>query len=92
MLRSIASVFVDHPASVGESYAEHAGFAASFGATLLLAGMAALVHAALPFLCRDTAGNAVLRLHRLIAARRAAARPAGAVSRDRQDGRDPIPA
>ena len=95
MLRTIASAFVDHPASVDESYAEHAGFAASFGTVLIGAGLAAMAHAALPFLFRDTAGNTVLRLHGLIAARRAAAHHGAgkpALSRGRPDGKRPIPA
>jgi len=99
MFRAITAAFCDHPASIDKSYAEHAGFAASFGMTLIAAGAAAMIHAALPFLCRDTAGNTVMRLHALIQARRAsahhdtaAAPVAAGLRRGRPDGTGPIPA
>jgi hypothetical protein len=74
--------FKDHPASVGESYTEHMGQAASFGFRLLFAGAACLVHAVLPFLCVKTASRAVGELNeRMILKRckdqRVAASPAG---------------
>lgn len=56
-------LFLDHPASVGESYLEHARFAAGFAFWLLAAGAAALVHALLPFLFPATASGIVRRLH-----------------------------
>jgi len=46
---TILSAFTDHPASVGESYFEHMGVASRFSANLLLAGLACMVHAVLPF-------------------------------------------
>ena len=36
-------LFLDHPASVGESYPEHFGVAARFGVTMIGAGLAVLV-------------------------------------------------
>lgn len=56
-------LFTEHPGSVGESYFEHMGVALSFAGPLLTAGLAALVHAALPFLCVTTASGTVKRLH-----------------------------
>jgi hypothetical protein len=50
--------FTAHPRAVGESYAEHFGFAFRFGVKMTLAGLAALVHAVLPFLFVRTAGRA----------------------------------
>ncbi|WP_422631616.1 DUF6356 family protein, partial [Pseudomonas proteolytica] len=38
-------LFLDHPASVGESYAEHFGVASRFGVTLIGGGLGCLVHA-----------------------------------------------
>lgn len=70
MIRRLTTAFTDHPASVGESYAEHAGFAAGFGTTLIVAGLAALVHALLPFACRTTASDTVLRMNDFLVARR----------------------
>ena len=43
-------LFTDHPASVGESYAEHLVTASGFGLRMVLAGLACMVHALLPFL------------------------------------------
>ena len=70
MLRRL---FLDHPASVGESYAEHFGVAARTGGALIAAGAAALVHAVLPCAFKTTGSRTIVRLHREIAEKRAAA-------------------
>lgn len=51
--------FVDHPASVDETYLEHARFAFGFSIRLFLASLAALVHAVIPPLFETTAGRMV---------------------------------
>ncbi|WP_147126417.1 DUF6356 family protein [Shimia ponticola] len=51
--------FTAHPASVGESYWEHARFAFRFSTRLLVAAGAAAVHAVFPWLCESTASRAV---------------------------------
>ena len=56
-------LFTEHPASVGESYGEHLLVAGRFGGRLLLAGLACLVHALLPFLFVKTGSNAIRALH-----------------------------
>ncbi|WP_308917468.1 DUF6356 family protein [Jannaschia sp. LMIT008] len=61
--------FRDHPASVGESYGQHARFALGFAGQLALAAGAALVHAAIPPLFETTASRIVRRLHARIEAR-----------------------
>jgi hypothetical protein len=67
-------LFTEHPASVGESYAQHGAFAAAFGLRLILAGCACLVHGALPFLFTTTGSRTVTRLHeQLVENRRRAA-------------------
>lgn len=63
MPQAIARLFTDHPATVGESYFGHLRFALSFAGWLLLAGLAALVHALLPFLFETTASRIITRLH-----------------------------
>jgi hypothetical protein len=63
ILMHVKRLFTEHPESVGESYFEHMGVALSFAGPLLAAGLAALVHAVLPFLCVTTASGAVKRLH-----------------------------
>jgi hypothetical protein len=60
---SLKRLFTEHPDAVGESYFEHMGVALSFAGPLLVAGMAALVHAFLPFLCLTTASTTVKRLY-----------------------------
>ena len=62
-MNALINAFVRHPNSVGESYAEHAAFAGRFGAMLMLAGLAALVHALLPFAFERTASGIVKQLH-----------------------------
>ena len=60
---NLKRLFTEHPDAVGESYVEHMHVALSFAGPLLKAGMAALVHAFLPFLCVTTASVTVKRLH-----------------------------
>jgi hypothetical protein len=55
--------FTAHPASVGETYAEHLVVAGSFGGRLLLAGLACLVHGLFPFLFVRTGSRTIADLH-----------------------------
>ena len=66
----LKTLFTEHPEAVGESYFEHMGVALSFAGPLLSAGMAALVHAVLPFLCVTTASSTVKQLHARMVNRR----------------------
>jgi hypothetical protein len=68
-------VFLAHPRTVDETYLEHCAFAFRIGARLLLAGSAALIHAAVPCLCETTASRIVLAMNADIVARRAKAKP-----------------
>ncbi|WP_099865866.1 DUF6356 family protein [Pararhizobium haloflavum] len=63
MSRTFTRLFTDHPASVEESYIEHMRFAGWFAGQLLIAGLAALTHAILPFLFERTASRIIDRLH-----------------------------
>ena len=66
-----ARLFTEHPASVGESYAEHLVTASGFGLRMVLAGLACIVHALLPFLFVKTGSVQISTLHdRMIANRR----------------------
>ena len=56
-------LFSEHPASVGETYAQHLRTAAGFAAAMFVGALACLVHAVLPFLCVRTGSNTILRLH-----------------------------
>lgn len=84
----LKSLFTEHPETVGESYFEHMGVALSFAGPLLSAGMAALVHAVLPFLCVTTASGTVKRLHGRMVNRRP--QPSGESAPDRLLGWDPV--
>lgn len=65
-------LFLEHPASVGESYLEHAAFAARFGWTMFLGSLACFVHALIPALCKSTGSKTVLELHERLMQARAA--------------------
>lgn len=72
------SLFTEHPRSVGETYLEHMGVAASFGGRLLVAGLACMVHAVLPFLFTKTGSQAITELHdRMVLNRRREAAEGG---------------
>lgn len=74
-------LFLDHPASVGESYSTHLVQASRFSARLLLAGVACLIHALLPFLFVRTASRAVDVLHDRMVVNRSRPRTAPAERR-----------
>ena len=59
----IQRLFLEHPASVDESYGEHMLFAGRFAGWLFLAACAAAVHAVLPFLFEKTASQIIRRLY-----------------------------
>ncbi len=59
----IAKLFLDHPASVDETYFGHMAFAAWFSSRLMLAAGAAMVHAILPFMFETTASRIVRELY-----------------------------
>ena len=62
-IRSLASAFTTHPASVDETYFEHLVFASRFAFRLFAAGGAALVHAVLPFMFEKTASQLIRKMH-----------------------------
>lgn len=59
----IKRAFTEHPESVGETYAEHMGQAASFGGWMILGGLACLIHGLLPFAFKTTGSKIITRLH-----------------------------
>lgn len=63
MATRIARLFIDHPASVDETYFGHMAFAGWFASRLFLAGFAALIHAFLPFLFETTASRIIRELY-----------------------------
>jgi hypothetical protein len=65
-----ARLFTQHPASVGETYFQHARAAGAFGLRMLVGGTACLIHAVFPFLFIRTGGDCVADLHSRIVVRR----------------------
>ena len=65
----IVRAFTEHPASVDETYLQHAAFALGFSGQLFRAAFAALVHAVFPALFQTTASGIIRRLHGRIVSR-----------------------
>ncbi len=55
--------FVDHPASVDETYLEHFGVATSFARRLGVATVKAMVHAVVPGLCCTSVSATIRELN-----------------------------
>jgi len=68
----IDGLFLAHPRSVNESYAEHFQVASRFGAAMLLAGLALFVHALVPALFIRTGSGTIKRLYGEMRARQPA--------------------
>ena len=56
-------LFFDHPRSVGMGWAGHGAGAVKVGLQLIGAGLAAMVHAAVPALFAHTASRTVMKVH-----------------------------
>jgi Family of unknown function (DUF6356) len=63
-------LFTDHPASVNETYTEHAGFAFGFGFWMIVGGLACCLHGLFPFLFERTGSRIIVRLHERLSAHR----------------------
>lgn len=57
-------LFLDHPRTVGESYGEHLVMASGFGLSMILAGLACIIHGLVPGCFVTTGSDTVERLHR----------------------------
>ena len=69
----LGRLFLDHPRSLGMSWAGHGAGAVKIGGELIGAGMACLVHALVPGLFSQTAGKTVTRIYQYMMERKAAA-------------------
>jgi Family of unknown function (DUF6356) len=63
LLKHVRAAFTVHPASVGESYWQHARHSAQFGIAMLHGAGAAFIHAVFPSLCTTTGSRIIARLH-----------------------------
>ena len=74
-MKTPRQLLTEHPATVGETWGEHATTAWGFAWRLQVAALAALVHAVLPFLCVKTASTLITDLHgRMVTHRQSPAR------------------
>jgi hypothetical protein len=64
-------MFVEHPRSLGMTWASHGIGAVKIGGELVGAGLAVLVHAAVPGWFTETGGKTVTRIYDHIQARKA---------------------
>jgi hypothetical protein len=78
----IIKLFTAHPETVGENYGEHLGRAAAFGARMMLAGLACMLHGLLPFLFVRTGSRAISELHEQMITKRSAIPAAGTLRAD----------
>jgi hypothetical protein len=69
----IGRLFQEHPKSLGMSWAEHGAGAVMIGARMVGAGIACIVHAAVPALFTQTAGRTIMSLHDHMISRKAGA-------------------
>jgi len=60
---SLQRIFTEHPSSVGETYWQHLGTAWGFSWRMMLASLACLIHALLPFLFVKTGSRSITELH-----------------------------
>jgi hypothetical protein len=66
---ALSALFLDHPATVNETYFGHMRFAFGFAFWLGVAALAALVHALIPAFCETTASRILRRLYARIESR-----------------------
>lgn len=62
-MKSITSLFTEHPESVNETYTEHFVMAGGFGMKMIMAGFACVLHGIFPFLFVKTGSKAINDLH-----------------------------
>jgi hypothetical protein len=60
---TLRRLFMEHPASVGETYLEHMAVAGAFGWAMLKASAACFAHALVPALCTTTGSRIIRDLH-----------------------------
>ncbi len=75
MINKLHTLFTSHPQSVNETYTEHFKIASYYGWTMLISGIACLIHAVLPFLFLTTASSNLKTLNKKMKNRIPAYRP-----------------
>jgi hypothetical protein len=72
------SLFIEHPASVDETYLEHFVSALSFGTKMIVAGVACVLHGLLPAVFVTRGSDTICALHERMVVKRRRAIPAAA--------------
>jgi Family of unknown function (DUF6356) len=70
-------LFLDHPADLGETYAEHMREASGFGLAMIGGGIACLIHAVVPGVFKTRGSATIAALHERLVRKRGAKRDAG---------------
>lgn len=65
-----ARLFLNHPATVGETYLQHMRASLGVAGRLAQASSKCVVHAIVPGLCKTAGSDAILKLHAEVAPRR----------------------
>ena len=60
------SFLTKHLEEANESYFEHGFFALRFGFLMIIGGLAAIVHAIFPFLCRKTGSRCAMKIMKIL--------------------------
>jgi hypothetical protein len=63
----LRTAFTQHPTAVGQTYFEHLASASRFAGTMIVAGVACMIHAAFPMVFVRTASEAVDELQKHMA-------------------------
>lgn len=62
--------FIDHPASVNETYLQHMGMAFGFGGRMFAGALACFIHGLFPWLCLTKGSDTIRTLyHRMVSHR-----------------------
>jgi len=67
----MANPFTDHPSHVGETYLAHLHTAVSFGLTMIIGGIACILHGIFPFTFTTTGSDAIRALNTQMVEKRA---------------------
>jgi hypothetical protein len=77
---ALAELLLEHPRALGESYWQHQRRATRFGATLVGAGAACLIHGLVPGFFPKTGSSAVKSLYEQMVAAKRLSRGAGSLT------------
>lgn len=65
----IKKIFIEHPASVNESYLQHLLFASTTSLKMIATALMLFAHALVPCLFKTTGSDFIIRMYKIIAKR-----------------------